>query len=242
VNFRLPAPAPVQQEGVILGQWLANFRAKEQTEAEQAAEYKAAEEARSLAALQARKESPPVPVQHPEGWRVMPVVYRATSPDDVLELWVAEGAEFGWFTVRTSVQLIRERSCVKLRIKNACALYEVLEVLRRLVKLERKRGGEGGLPVRLASVGVQSLRGPALDRDDPRLHAMLDLLRYALAQGAMTSTFRLGRSSTDLSDTRVALENLELTHTPAYTVLRAVIDFEGNQRVTKETEGRPGEM
>ena len=53
---------------------------------------------------------------------------------------------------------------------------------------------------------------------------------------------RLGRSSTDLSDTRVALENLELTHTPAYTVLRAVIDFEGNQRVTKETEGRPGEM
>ena len=238
MNFRLPAPAPVQQEGVIFGQWLANFRAKEQTEAEQAAGYKAAEEARSFAALQARKESPPVPVQHPEGWRVMPVVYRATSPDDVLELWVAEGAEFGWFTVRTSVQLVLARSCVKLRIKNVCALYEVLEVLRRLVKLERKRGGEGGLPARL----VQSRRGPALDRDDPRLHAMLDLLRYALAQGAMTSTFRLGRSSTDLSDTRVALENLELTHTPAYTVLRTVIDFEGNQRVTKETEGRPGEM
>lgn len=95
----------------------------------------------------------------------------------------------------------------------------------------------------------------------------------------MTSTFRLGRSSTDLSDTRNFLEILGLDDTAAYDVsvvprfysnfpvprsillhfssaspafysvsswigqvLRAVIDFEGNARVSKETEGRPGEM
>ena len=102
--------------------------------------------------------------------------------------------------------------------------YTALEAMRRLARLEQ-RGGAGRLL-----------------HDDQRLTEMLDLLCTALSQGNMTSTIRLGRSSTDLIDARTAMETLGLAGTPWHELVLAAISFEGNQRVSKETEGRPGEM
>ena len=115
---------------------------------------------------------------------------------------------------------------------HAFGWFTALETLQKLVKLEGQAA--------VAAAGRNSTE--PLDRADPRLVEVLELATHALEKGAMTSTFRLGRASTDLSDLKTALEALGLDHTPCHTAVLAVIEFEGDARVTKETEGRPGEM
>lgn len=140
----------------------------------------------------------------------MPLIYRASQPEQLLEIFEQEREGWGWMTVKETVVRF-----VPSPHTAAVASAEGRRVGRRMAKLVAQ---------------AERQRRPApLDRADPRLRALLAVSERALHQGGCSSTARLGRHSDDLTKLAAALSQLGLEGSELGLALEAKLEEEADE-------------